>query len=608
MTTPAWLDVMDEALRESASGRPDLAHRLALLRTRLLQPTVRVLVVGGAKEGKSQLVNAVINAPICPVADHVTTVLPTVLRYAESPQAELLKPRDPVGAGPSIGAGELAERVPIPVDRFAAEITALARTSRDRELIRAEVGLPRTLLAQGLVLVDCPSIDHISPAQAREAFAEVDVVLLVSDAIHAFTSTELDFLQEAARSCANVASVRTKTDLSGQWRRVVRSDGETLAKLAHGIGVFAASSTLRLQAARANNQQLNQESGFPQLLTYLQRLVAQRTDGIARQAAARAVIAVIDQILPVERARLMLQAPPDEAPSMRQLQVAQRRAEQLRRRSNRWQHELSDGMADLISDVDHDLRERTRGILRESERTFNRTDPIKVWDSFAEWLVENLSEAVLSNFSWAAARTRWLARHVAGFFTDASGGELPELDLALPSDVEDRLADLEKPEIEPIRVGHKIVTGLRGSYSGVLMFGMLSGFTGLPMINPISLGAGAFLGTRSIREDRDAQLKRRQATAKTAAQRHVEEVVFQSSKYSRDALRQVQRTLRNHFTTLAEELQDAAAESITTATRAAQREAVERDRHDRGIAGQMERLMLLRRRAESLLSTPVIAA
>ena len=103
-------------------------------------------------------------------------------------------------------------------------------------------------------------------------------------------------------------------------------------------------------------------------------------------------------------------------------------------------------------------------------------------------------------------------------------------------------------------------------------------------------------------------LKRRQATAKNAVQRHVDEAVFQSGKYSRDALRKVQRTLRGHFTALAEDLQEAATASITDATKAANREAVERDRRNREIAGQLERLMSLRRRAESVLAVRGIAA
>ncbi|MFD2415928.1 dynamin family protein [Amycolatopsis pigmentata] len=608
MTTPAWLDVLDEALRESAVVRPDLANRLAQLRTRFLQPSIRVLIAGRAKEGKSQLVNALVNAPVCPVDDQVTTVVPTVLRYAASPQAELLKPRGP-SAGPTAGeAGEAVERVPVGVDTFAAEMTALARTSRDRELLRAEVGLPRAVLAAGLVLVDWPSIDHLGPARAREAFTEVDVVLLVSDANHALAPAELDFLAEAARACPNVASVRTKTDLSGQWRDIVAADTRALAGISDRIVMLPASSALRLRAASTNDKELNEESGFPSLITYLQQRITHRNEVMAPQVAARAVLAVIDQIAPAAKARLTGGPTLDESAPMRRLRTAQRRAADVRRRATHWQLALSDGMTELLSDVDHDLRERTRTILREADRTFNHADPLKVWDEFAGWLVENLSEAVLANFGWAAERARWLTRYLAGFFADVNGGALPALALELPAAVEEGLADLERPEIEPVRIGHKIVTGLRGSYSGVLMFGMLSTVSGLSLINPISLGAGALLGTRSIREEGSAQLKRRQATAKAAVQRHVDEAVFQASKYGKDALRQVQRTLRDHFTVLTEELQEAVTESVTDATKAANREAMERDRRDREAAAWVDRLMLVRRRAEALLSTRSIAA
>jgi hypothetical protein len=607
VTTPAWLDVLDETLRESAVSRPDLANRLVQLRTRFLQPAIRVLVAGRAKEGKSQLVNALVNAPVCPVDDQVTTVVPTVLRYATAPQAELLKPRDPSGA-PANPAAEAVERVPVGVDGFAAEITALARAGRDRELLRAEVGLPRAVLAAGLVLVDWPSIDHLGPARAREAFTEADVVLLVSDASRALTPAELDFLSEAARACPNVANVRTKTDLSVQWRDIVVSDGPVLAKVSERIAMLAASSALRLRAASTNDKDLNEESGFPTLITYLQQQVAHRNGVLAPQVAGRAVLAVIDQIAPAAKAQLSGGPALDESVSMRRLRTAQRRAGDVRRRATHWQYALSDGMTELLSDVDHDLRERTRSILREADRTFNHADPLKVWDEFASWLVENLSDAVLSNFGWAAERARWLTRYLAGFFADVNGGALPALALDLPAAVEAGLADLERPEIEPVRIGHKIVTGLRGSYSGVLMFGMLSTVSGLPLINPISLGAGAFLGTRSIREEGTAQLKRRQATAKSAVQRHVDEAVFQASKYGKDVLRQVQRTLRDHFTMLTEELQEAVAESVADATKAANREAVERDRREREAAARIERLMLLRRRAETLLSTRSIAA
>lgn len=609
MTSPAWLDVVDEARRESAVGRPDLASRLQQLRKRLVQPDFRVLVVGASKQGKSQLINAMINAPVCPVSDQVSTTVPTVLRYADSPQAEVFTSGNGagLGTGSSLGNADDVERRPVDVDRLAAELTDLMRDDHEQTLMRAEVGLPRPLLATGLVLIDSPSVEHLSSTQLVELLSNVDAVLVVSDAGRPFTVDELDLLRAAAAACPRIACVRTKTDLASRWRQVLETDAAAAASMARGIHLFGVSSALRMHAVRTNDEALNQESGFPKLITYLQQDLAGQADQSARYAVARAVVSVADQITAVGKAQLLTQPAQDDSASMQELLAAQRRVEDLRRRSGHWQHALSDGMADIISDIDHDLRERTRVILRETDRTFNKADPLKTWDDYSAWLVENLSAAVIDNFGWAAERTRWLTNQVAGYFTEADR-HLPQLDLSVPTAVEDRLVDLEKPEIEPVKIGHKIVTGLRGSYSGLLMFGMVTSLTGLPLINFISVGAGAVLGTKTLREDRDMQLKRRQATAKTTAQRHVDDVVFHSSKYSRDALRHVQRTLRNHFTTIAEELQELANESINRATLEARTEAVERDRRTREIAGQMERLMVLRRRAQLLVGTPSIAA
>lgn len=603
MTTPAWLDVVDEARRESAAGRPDLAAVLHRLRGRLVQPDFRVLVIGAAKQGKSQLINAMLNAPVCPVSDQVSTALSTVLRYEDSPQAELLRSLGVLGDDASA-----IERVPVPVDNLASELTTMARDNKDGDLLRAEVGLPRALLATGLVLVDGPGFDHMTPARFTELLTDADAVLVASDAGRPLTPIEFDLVRAAAKLCARIACVRTKTDLAADWQRTVEDDRLAMARVMRGVDMFGVSSTLRMHAVQTNDEAVNEESGFPALINYLQQDLAGHADKAARYSVARAVIEVADQITLVGRAELLIQPPQDESESMQVLVAAQRRADELRKQSTRWQHALSDGMADIISDIDFDLRERTRRILREADRAFNRADPLKVWDEFSAWLVENLSAAVIENFGWAAERTRWLNRQVARNFTEIDRHQLPQLELAVPMAVEERLADLEKPDIEPVKIGHKIVTGLRGSYSGLLMFGMATSLTGLPLVNVVSVSAGALLGTKTLREDRDAQLKRRQALAKTAVQRHVDEVVFYASKYSRDALRHVQRTLRTHFSEVVEELQDSIAESINQATLQARNEAVERDRRSREIAGQLERLAMLRRRAELLVGQASIAA
>ena len=85
------LAVIDLALRAtSAYERPDLYARLERVRERVSDPTMRVLVVGEFKQGKSSLVNALVTANICPVDDDVATSVPTALHYAEAPVAVAL--------------------------------------------------------------------------------------------------------------------------------------------------------------------------------------------------------------------------------------------------------------------------------------------------------------------------------------------------------------------------------------------------------------------------------------------------------------------------------------------------------------------------------------
>ena len=86
---------MAEAVRDlgalaATAGRADLAKRLDVTRARLLDPGVRVIVVGEFKQGKSKLINALVNAPACAVDDDVATSVPTSVAYAEQPSAWVL--------------------------------------------------------------------------------------------------------------------------------------------------------------------------------------------------------------------------------------------------------------------------------------------------------------------------------------------------------------------------------------------------------------------------------------------------------------------------------------------------------------------------------------
>ncbi|WP_307868000.1 dynamin family protein [Umezawaea beigongshangensis] len=590
MMAPPWLDVLDETIKVCVThNRHDLELRLREKRARQLDPTVRVLVIGEAKQGKSQLVNALINAPVCAVGDDITTTVPTFVRHAETPSAALVRSasrRSAIASSPT-------ERVPVPIDQVAQQV--------GHEVVRAEIGIPRALLTTGLVLIDTPGVGDLRPAHTASTFAvlvQADAVLMVSDATAELTATELELLRKVLENCPNVTVVVTKIDISPQWRQVVERNRALLARAGISAQLFPVSSALRLRAAKSGDKGLNAESGFPDLLACLQRDVVAGSDRLARRTVAAAAGSAITQLVAPLREELSAQDSRRTADTIGALHEAQRRIDELRRRSARWQTVLADEMADLVSDIEYDLRDRTRTILREVDRTFEEADPATGWDAFEQWLEDNLTEAATTNFSWLLDRAEWVAEKVARSFPVHRDDLLPPE--IFPDDVLDRVNKLDRPRIESFSLPQKAFTGLRGSYGGVLMFGLVTSLAGMPLINVISLGAGALFGGKSIKDESDTRLKRRQAAARAAAQRHVDDFFLKFSKDCRDAARHVQRSLRNHFTTLAEELQETLLESARSAKRAVQDDQTERERRAREIRSDLDALVALYKRAQAL--------
>ena len=118
---------------------------------------------------------------------------------------------------------------------------------------------------------------------------------------------------------------------------------------------------------------------------------------------------------------------------------------------------------------------------------------------------------------------------------------------------------------------------MRGSYGGVLMFGMLTSVAGLGMFNPISLGAGLLLGRKSYKEDMENRMLRVRNEAKTNVRRFVDDVSFVVGKESRDRLKAIQRQLRDHYREIANQATRSLNESLQAMLTAARLEETERN-------------------------------
>jgi GTPase SAR1 family protein len=577
VTAANWLEVLDETIGASVvHHRPDLAERLRAKRAQLLDSKLRVLVIGEANQGKSQLVNALVSASVCAVGDDVTTVAPTIIRYADTPSASQLR-HDGADAGP--------RRVPISVDQI-----------RDlgRESVTTEVGLPRKLLAAGLVIIDTPAIGNLHQLRAQNTFAALsgaDAVLLASDATQELSATELELLAQVRRSCPTILLALTKIDLAPRWRHVAERNREHLTRAGVPAVVVPVSSALRLRAAQHDDAAMNAESGFPELIERLRTdVLAVSATPVNRHNFAAVTGTAIAELVGQLNKELAVRADGRDIPAITQLREVQQRMAELQRRSTRWQTILGDEMADMVADLEYDMRDRTRKILREVDKAFDEADPAKTWDTFETWLGENLTEAAETNFAWLVERSWWVADKVAECFPERRG-MLPQS--VIPTSAEPDPGGPERPRLEKFSPGQRIFTGLRGSYGGVLMFGLITSLAGLPLINPISLGAGMALGGKSIGEEGESRLKRRQASAKSAAQRHVDDFFLRFSKDCRDAARRIQRGLRDHFTELAEEIQQGLIDSAAAAQRTAQLELGRRERRDQELRQALAKLTAL---------------
>ncbi|WP_219413872.1 dynamin family protein [Pseudonocardia nigra] len=599
MAVPAAVDLVDLALKATtAYERPDLGGRLLQTRRRLADPDVRVLVVGEFKQGKSQLVNALVNAPVCPVDDDISTAVPTVVKHAETTGVTLVR-EGTTGGSP--------ERTEVPVGKLADYVSEAGNPGNKALLSYAEVGLPRKLLAGGLVLVDTPGVGGLGSAHGAatmSALPSADAVLLVSDAAQEYTGPELEFLEAARKLCPNVACVLTKTDLYPHWRRIMELDRGHLRNAGVDAEIFPVSSMLRLHAAKTKDDALMAESGFRELVNFLLRKVVAESDDLDRRSTSHDVVAVAEQLAAGMKAELAAQEDPERIEALvGELTRAKARADELKQRSARWQITLNDGVADLQSDIEYDLRDRMRTIGRDAEQLLDDADPAEMWEQFAGWFHQQVSAAASANFVWAAERAQWLASQVADHFAEGADVALPELRFDESRGMAGTVDQLQQPMTDGPGIGERALSGMRGGYMGGVMFLMpLSLIPGIGLAAPIvAAGSALLLGRKQVKDDKKRALQRRQSDAKVAVRKHIDEVTFQVGKDSRDMLRLAQRQLRDHFSALAEEVSTSLAASVAAAQSAVKTTTSERERRIRDLKAELARIDGLAERARALV-------
>ncbi len=601
------LETLDLAIQGArAYEREDLAERLSSARRLLSDSTVMVHVVGEFKQGKSSLVNALLMAPICPVDDDIATAVSTEVRYAEQVSAsasfESLEGSGGAGWAETISPSEIA-----------AYVSEAGNPGNCRRLRSVTVGIDRPLLASGLVLVDTPGVGglgSIQNAAALSTLPQSHAVLFVSDASQELTAAELRFLGTVQDLCPTIVMILSKTDLYAHWEQVLRLDLAHLERRQIQIEVLPLSSEVRGRAARTSDQEMNNESGFPPLVRKLGEVVT-GSERLALDAVAAQVLSAVDQLEIIARAHRAALIDPAALPALiSELTAAKQRADGLRERSARWQQLLQDGFSDIASDIDFDLRDRSRAVLHEAEATISEGDPAKNWDEFEAWLRQRLAAEALENYAMFVRRAKEVAAAVSEHFALAEADVIRVREVAAPVDLIGEFA-VDSKFLGRKAKGAGLAT-FQKAYSGMLMFTMLThlaGLTLLPVFLPvIGLAPAMLMGRAGLMDDRRRKLEQRRAEAKATVRRFVDDFNMQVGKDSRDAVRHVQRELRSACADRVTELQRSATEALaaaqasvtSTESASAQRQRIDSDLATlASLRSRMDDLAAHRRRTET---------
>ncbi len=581
-------------------GRADLVARLEAVERSLAERELTVVVAGEYKQGKSTLVNGIVQTEVCPVDDDVVTSVPTIVHYG--PRAEALVHVTPDGdasperAGGNGGSlGLTAEGTPISFDDLRRYVRGeMPEDALPGGRVRAvEVRLDRQMLRRtGLSFVDSPGVGGLESAEGGVVLGVLNLaeaLIFVTDASQELTRAEITFLHAARARCARIVCVVTKTDLHAEWRRIVDLDRGHLADAGLDVPLVPVSSFLRMRAAARVDEALNDESGYPALVQWLRtQVVTEGGKARARQVADE-VAFVAGELAKGLQAESEVIAKPEQAE-----QVVQRLAREasvtsaLQGGGAPWQQVLSDGIQDLVADVDHDLRIRLQVVVRSGEEIISRSDPAESWPEFETWLRRQVVTASVATYDYLADRAAELTERVGQQFQR-------DADSPIAFSITAPVAALES-----IRLGGEfvdkgvrastILSAARGSYGGMLMLGMAGSLLSVTVTAPVMLVLSLGLGRRAVREERTRRNQQHQAEARAALHRYAQEVSLVVGKECKDALRRTQRLLRDEFSARALSLHQSTTAALAQAERARELDATQAAERQRQVSQEIGEL------------------
>jgi len=333
-----------------AEGQKNIEIKQSLeeVEKRLIEEKLFVVVCGEFKQGKSSLMNALLNEPeLFPVDVDITTNLVSSITYGETEKITVV-----LGESGKEQSQEI-QRAEIP--NYVTEQHNKGNVHQAKMLILQS---PNPQLKEGLVLVDTPGVGSLNVEHTAVTYAFIpnaDAIIFVSDALAPLSAKELDFITERiVPYCQNLIFVVTKIDAVGNYENIIASNQEKLAQLLKRpdseISIIPVSSSLKLDYIKSQETEDLEDSNFQQLENELWGLISQQRGKILLIKALTELGRAVNEIkapIQVEWETYQQQSKQELEKSERQLQATKERLASLQENNADWLTQLSYGLQDI---------------------------------------------------------------------------------------------------------------------------------------------------------------------------------------------------------------------------------------------------------------------
>jgi GTP-binding protein EngB required for normal cell division len=255
------------------------------LKQRLAEGAFNLVVAGEFKRGKSSVINALLGAPVLPVAVVPLTSVITFVVQGEQP-----------GGTVRFLDGRTQH---VDLEGIREFVTEKANPGNVKGVDFVTVTYPSERLRGGIRIIDTPGIGSVHQHNTDVAYRflpQADAVLFVASVDQPVGRAELDFLVEIRRYANKVFCLLNKADYvtAGDLRESVEFTTRAVHKaLEVPVPVIPFSARLVAQGNAQHDPLLLQEGGLPELERNLQRLLGEERRTVWLDSMARALARIL---------------------------------------------------------------------------------------------------------------------------------------------------------------------------------------------------------------------------------------------------------------------------------------------------------------------------